>query len=334
MKHLLRFVVVAALAAGGFLMWHAQLIRTERPPALRLGIPIIPHLALVDVAAKKGFFADEGVTVDIKEFTGGKFALQALLAGSLDMAVAAEVPVVLATMNSEKIVVLAELNKANGLSVLLRKDPSLSGPFDVQKYFYEKRKIATSMGSSAEFFLAQFLKAQAIDSAKVEIIGMKPEDTPIALANHSVDGIAIYEPFVSFAKQRTHPAELWSAQMPELRMENMLLVARPNWVSEHPKEVEKILKALKSSEGFVNANRHESIGIVASSTKLDIQTLSGIWNKFYFGLRLDDHLVELLNATAQWAKDTGNVKPDSEIPNFRSIIYDGPLKNVSPSSEL
>jgi len=42
---------------------------------------------MLQVTPAKGFFLDEGVEVEIKEFTAGKFALQAFLSGSIDYAV-------------------------------------------------------------------------------------------------------------------------------------------------------------------------------------------------------------------------------------------------------
>src|ERR1035441_6281221 len=51
-----------------------------------IGIQTSPAMALVMVAKDKLFFQEEGVDADLKEFTAGKFALQAFLGGSLDFA--------------------------------------------------------------------------------------------------------------------------------------------------------------------------------------------------------------------------------------------------------
>src|SRR5215211_6884736 len=62
---------------------------------LTVGIQVSPAMALVMVAKDKNFFDQEGLDVELKEFTAGKFALQAFLGGSLDFAVAGEVPTTL-----------------------------------------------------------------------------------------------------------------------------------------------------------------------------------------------------------------------------------------------
>src|SRR6266404_2023186 len=76
---------------------------TRKPVAkVTMGIQVSPAMTLVMVAKDKGFFSDEGVEVEIKEFTAGKFALQAFLSGSIDYAVSGEVPVCLASLQGNK----------------------------------------------------------------------------------------------------------------------------------------------------------------------------------------------------------------------------------------
>jgi hypothetical protein len=67
-------------------------------------------------------------------------------------------------------------------------------------------------------------------------------------------------------------------------------------------------------------------------TLLDKETVDGIWSSFDFRIALTPQLLDYLNREAQWAKDTGKVKPETATPNFRDIIFDAPLKNISSSA--
>lgn len=325
-KNLL-WLVIVVVVVGSFVLWQKQ--TPKELITVRIGIPTAPALGLVKVAADKNFFKDEGLNVEIKEFTGGKFALQALVGGSLDLATAAEFPVTLATLNGEKLSILSQVNETKGFSMLLGKEGE---SFDAEKYFTKKRKIATSVGASPEFFASEFFKKYSINSSQYEIVSMKPEDTPIALANGSVDGIAIYEPFASFAKKQAGAENVFEIKAPELYSERIALIAKPDWVSQHQNEIDKLLGALNKAEKFVRSNPEESQTIVSSFTKLEPETLRSIWSTFTLELRLSAQLLPTMEKEAQWAKETGKAPKETATPNFRDIIFDAPLKKLSPSA--
>lgn len=310
------------------MIWREQTPREL--PIVRLGLQTVPAIGLVKVAVNKNFFEQEGIKVEVKEFTAGKFALQALIGGSLDLVTPAEFPVTLATLNGEKLSILTELNETKGYAIILRKDRESSS---VEKYFAKKRKIGTSVGTAPEFFASEFFKKYNISSSQYEIINMKPEDTPMALVNNSVDGIAIYEPFVSFAKEYAGTENIFEVKAPELYSEIIILVGKTDWVSENEKTVEKFLRALKKSETFIKSNPEETMDIVSSFTKLDKETLRSIWPIFTLHLGLDKKLITTMEQEAQWTRDTGKVPKETATPNFREFIFDAPLKKVAPSAD-
>ena len=158
-------------------------------------------MALLMVSEDQGFFDKHGVDVELKEFTAGKFALQAFLGGSLDVAVSGEVPVALSTLQGSNFRVVGQVveRTINEVRVVARREPGLE---DASKYFKaKKRKLATSFGGGPEFFTYNFLKKYGIAATEVELISQKPEDMPASLASGSVDAIAIFDPFARFAER-------------------------------------------------------------------------------------------------------------------------------------
>jgi NitT/TauT family transport system substrate-binding protein len=154
-----------------------------------MGIQVSPAMTLVMVAKDKGFFSQEGVEVELKEFTAGKFALQAFLSKSIDFAVSGEVPVCLASLQGNQIRVVAQVveNTVKEVRVVALKD---GGETDAKTYFKaKKRKLATSFGGGPEFFTYSFLNHHQISKDEVEVISQKPEDMPAALETRSVDAI-------------------------------------------------------------------------------------------------------------------------------------------------
>ena len=326
-KNLL-WLVIVVVVIGGFIFWQKQ--EPKELTTVRLGLQTAPAIGLVKVAVDKNFFEEEGIKVEVKEFTGGKLALQALIGGSLDLVTPAEFPVTLATLNSEKLSILTEVNEtAGGFPMILRKE---GDTFDAQTYFSKKRKIATSVGGGPEFFTVDFFKKYNIKPSQYEIVSMQPQDMPIALANGSVDGVAIYEPFAHFAIEQTGQDKVFSIKSGDLYSEIIILVGKTDWVSQNEKTAEKFLRALKKSEAFIKSNPEEAINIVSSFTRLDKETLRSIWPTFTLRLGLGNKLVPTMEKEAQWAKDTGKVPKEIATPNFREFIFEAPLKKVAPSA--
>jgi len=104
-------IVILAITAVAIWLGHSK---TEKkidvvPPKVSIGVITQPPAALIMVAQDKGFFTEQGLNVNLQEFTAGKLALQALLAGSLDFAISADVPVALATLQGNNVVVPAQI---------------------------------------------------------------------------------------------------------------------------------------------------------------------------------------------------------------------------------
>ena len=318
--------IIIIVGVGGVLLLQKHALK--KAPALKLGFVANPVGGLVQIAINKNFFKDENLNVSFGQFTCGNFALQALVGGSLDVAVAAEFPVTLVALNKEKLVILSQVSESTD-SIILKKEGEW---FDAASYFSKKRKIAVAAGTTSEFFALEFFKKHNVSPSQYELVNMRPEDSPIAFANGDVDGVAMFEPFASFARQQAGEDKVFEIPIPDLHETLMLLVAKPDWAYQHADEIEKLLRALKQAERFARANPAESQAIVSSFTKLDVQTLSNIWHLYTLELGLARRLFSTMEREAQWAKDQGRVPKETVIPNFRDMIFEAPLKKVSPAS--
>ncbi|MFA6254357.1 MAG: ABC transporter substrate-binding protein [Candidatus Paceibacterota bacterium] len=321
-------MVIVGLIIIGAAFWY-NTKPSEDATTIRLGIINQPFAALAKVAIDEGFFKQEGLNVKVNEFTAGKFALPALLGGSLDLITVGELPVTLATLNGEKLSIVGEISN-DSFPMVLRKEGQTV--FDPQTYFSTKRKIATSVGGGPEFFAAEFFKKYNIKPSQYEVINMAPPDMPTALANGNVDGIAIFEPYTSFALQKVGADNVFILADSSLYSESAVIVGRSDFVAKNEQTIEKFLSALSKSENFIKQNKNQSIGIMSAFTKLDVATLTSIWPLMSLHLDLSQRLVSTMNNEAQWAKEIGKIKPETVIPNFLDIVSSTALKNVSPSS--
>lgn len=296
-----------------------------------IGIQISPAMTLVMVAKDKGFFLDEGIDVELKEFTAGKFALQAFLSGSIDFAVSGDVPVGLASLQGNQIRVVTQVveKTINEVRIVALKDGAITDP---EEYFKaKKRKLSTSFGGGPEFFTYNFLQHYHISKEMIEILSQRPEDMPLALETHSVDSIAIFDPFAFIAEKKLGDKAITFAN-PDLYSEFYVLSGNPTQIEKNPQLIEALIRGLVRSENFIEKNPEEAKQIMQKYTKLDRDVIDGIWNNFSFKPALVQKLIDYWNVQAIWAKDTGKVTSDTKIPDFRSIVDDRFLKKVKPDA--
>jgi NitT/TauT family transport system substrate-binding protein len=286
------------------------------------------------VAKDAGFFSQQGLKVDIKQFTAGKFALQAFLGGSIDFAVSGEVPVCLAALQGNQVRVVTQVveKTTDEVRIVAIKGKTPSRPDDPRLYFSQKkRKLATSFGGGPEFFTYNFLKHLQIAQDQVEIVSQRPEDMPAALETHSVDAISIFDPFAFIAEMRLGNSAI-TFRGSDLYSELYVLDARPSQIEKSPEVIEALLRALVQAEQFIARNPEQSKQIMQGYTKLDRPVIDGIWKDFSFKASLSQKLIDYWNAEAIWAKDSGKVTPDTKVPDFKKFVDDRFLSRIDPQA--
>ena len=299
-----------------------------------IGIQVSPAMTLLMVAKDKGFFAHEGLDVELKQFTAGKFALQAFFANSIDYAVSGEVPVCLAALGGNQSRVVAQVvdHTVDEVRVVARDDASMRSNADPAAYFKaRKRKLATSFGGGPEFFTYNFLKHYGIGPSQVELLSQRPEDMPVSLATKSVDAVSIFDPFAFLAERQLGPQAV-TYRASNLYSELYVLVSHPRQVDADPATIQAILRALVQAQQYTAAHSDEAKQILQGYTKLDPSVIDGIWGSFDFHIGLTPALPADWNAEAQWAKDTGKVTPGTPSPDFSSFIDARFLRAVRPES--
>ena len=302
-------------------------VAAEAIPTLTVGIQISPAMGLLMVAEDKGFFTKNRVNVTLKEFTAGKFALQAFLGGSLDMAVCGEVPVTLSTLQGNKFKVISQVveRTINEVRIVAVRDASANG---AEAFFKKKkRKLATSFGGGPEFFTYNFLKKYNIKPGDVELISQKPEDMPAALLSGSVDAISIFDPFARIAEmQLGKNAQTYTAS--DVYSELYVAVVTDATIQAHPEALKAFLRALKDASVFMRENPGDSKAIVMKYTKLDPAVINGIWDNFVFKPAINDLFLKYTAAEARWAIDTGKFPAGTATPDFTQVLYTRLLEDV------
>jgi len=140
---------------------------------------------------------------------------------------------------------------------LYSKDRNTSTPQDLIG-----KKVATSIGTTAHYFMVVFFVLNKLDLEDVEIVNLKPAETGKAIVDGDVDAIFSWEPNIYHtAKSLGENAVILTSDVGYLATFN--LVSKNNFVGNNQQLLKRILKALIKAEEFVKDNRKESIDIVS-----------------------------------------------------------------------
>ncbi|NLS96966.1 MAG: ABC transporter substrate-binding protein [Planctomycetaceae bacterium] len=300
-------------------------------PTLTVGIQVSPAMTLLMVAEDEGFFEEAGVNVELQEFTAGKFALQAFLGGSLDVAISGEVPVTLATLQGNEFRVLAQVveRTTTECRVVARREGDLDTPAE---YFGAKRrKLATSFGGGPEFFTYNFFKKYGISQDDVELISQKPEDMPAALAAGSVDAISIFDPQARIA-ERTMGAKAITFADADIYSELYVVDVTQSTIEHRSQELTAFLKGLHDAHFYIGEHPEEAKEVLIQYTKLDREIVDDIWDNFVFKPAINRLFLDYTTAEAKWAIEKGTFPKETPIPNFNAVLYPDLLRSVAPDA--
>lgn len=282
--------------------------------------------SLVHIAKENGYFLEEGIDVEIKGYPTGKAALAATFNGEVDMATVADTPIVTNSFERNDFAVLVTiLDSAQHAKALARKDSNINTPQDLVG-----KKVATTIGTTAHFFMVTFFTSNGIDTSDVEVVNLKPGEMVEAITSGDVDAIFAWEPnILKSQKSLGDNAIVLPSRVGYEATFN--LVAMNKFIEDHPESIRKIIKALAKAEEFTKDNREESIDIIASRLGADREDIDKLWDGYRFRLSLSQTLIMTLEDEARWAiRD--NLTDKTEVPNYLDYIHLDALEEVKPEA--
>jgi sulfonate transport system substrate-binding protein len=129
------------------------------------------------------YLAAEGLDVTL---AGG--AIPALTEGKVDVVTNAETQAILRSTERPDIRVILTVAEY-GYRIVARRSAGVGAASDLRG-----KRIATSLNSSAHFYIVKTLHSVGLSEKDVTFVGMLPNDMPAALARGDVDAVSIWEP--------------------------------------------------------------------------------------------------------------------------------------------
>ncbi|MFA4876427.1 MAG: ABC transporter substrate-binding protein [Methanoregula sp.] len=293
--------------------------------SLTIGMPPIEYSALIYIADDRHYFSDNGLDVTIKKYDAGLYAVNGLLAGETDMALATEYVLAGKSLDNASVTALGNIDAFENIFFIARKDRGISTPADLKG-----KKIGVPRQTSAEFFLGRYLNLHGISLDEVTIVDQKPQQLKDALMNKDVDAVVIWEPFATpITDQLGENASAWPAQSGQYAY--WLVISNRSWAADHPSTIERFWRALLLAEAYAQSDPAGARAIVVKKTGYDPVLLEKVWPREHFTLSLDQGLILAMEDESRWMMKN-NLTSARQMPNYLDYLDGKGLGSVRPGA--
>ena len=201
-RHFLAQTAALAALSAAATRAGAQTSGAPEKAKLALGVggkPLLYYLPLT-IAERRGFFKDEGLTVEINDFGGGAKSLQALVGGSVDVVTGAYEHTIRMQAKSQDIRAVCELGRFPAIVIAVRK--SEAGKIRSVADFKGLKVGVTAPGSSTAITMQYALVKAGLKPADVAYIGVGGGAGAVAaMQKGEIDAISHLDPVIAKLEQ-------------------------------------------------------------------------------------------------------------------------------------
>lgn len=289
---------------------------------LRVAVAQLPYFSPALIAGWQGFFAAEGLAVEIVPCVNGRRCLKHLTDKEVDVATVADTPIVTAVHEGFPFHILATMTTSRDNSFVARADRGIASPADLRG-----KRIGFVRGTTGHYFTDTFLTFHGIALNQVTLVELDAAMAPQQLAAGEVDAAGLYQPHGPAAMRLLGDKGL-VLPAPRLYTVTMNLVAKPDLSDS---DAAKLLRALQRATTYIRADPAPAQALVTSQLKLDPKVVNENWDLLSFRLSLGQSLLTTLEAESRWMRRTGQVQGDTTT-DFLARMRPGPLRSLDPTA--
>ncbi|MBK4216842.1 ABC transporter substrate-binding protein [Paracoccus caeni] len=218
------------------------------------------------VAQGLGLYEKHGLEVRVDNFaSGGSKTLQALVAGSTDVAVGFYDHTIQMQAQNKEVVAFVQLARNSGLVLAGRPDATFD-PANPETIKGAKIGI-TAPGSSSDFFVRYYLQRHGLSDADVSLIGVGSGGTAVAaLQEAKIDLLVNYDPAATIITERGIGKILIDARSDEGAIAiyggiypTSVLYSRQDFIDENPETIQKVTDATVEALRWMHDHTAEEI---------------------------------------------------------------------------
>jgi NitT/TauT family transport system substrate-binding protein len=297
-------------------------VHAQTAVKVRLAQNLSPISGVAIVAKQKGMFEKQGLDVAVSNFTTGRQALEAVLAGGADISTVAEAPVTAGAMAKQRIALLARINYSD-VKTLTDATDRIQKPTDLKG-----KRIGYAAGTGSEVYTMTLLKNGGLSASDVTLVNLRPQDMVPALVNGSIDAMNIWEPHVANARRILgEKARLLDTK--GVYAETFNIVTTQEYLGKNGATAQKFLRALVDAHLWIQGNPKEAMAVIADTVGMKREEFEPLWGDYNYDVVLDDQVFAVLRTHSQWRLDTKNAPAGATMPDFKAVVIPDPLRAVA-----
>ncbi|MFI9553524.1 ABC transporter substrate-binding protein [Nonomuraea endophytica] len=237
-------------------------------PVIKVGALPIPDAAALYIARSKGFFKEEGLTVEPITIQGGAVALPQIKSGALDISHTNYVSTFLAASRGEKIKVVGDLYGAapNTFDLMVAKDSPIQAVADLKG----KTILVNTLNNIGTLAVTSTLKSAGVAPGEVKFIEKPFPDMGNALAAGQADAAWLTEPFITATQVQPGLRVLADTMTgPTADLPIAAWMATDEWVAKNPKTLAAFQRAIGKAQKLAAGDRKEVDAIIPTYSKID-----------------------------------------------------------------
>ena len=312
---LLAFVIVGIAFCGT----SVPLSVAASPAKMTVGMPTTPpnlvHI-VPWVAKEQGFFADEGLDVEITTFEGGIYVIRNVVSGGLDAGagVGASVAVSVA--------------KKAGIKAIFGSTPKFASTMTVRSNIktlqdLKGKKIGVQeIGGFADVLSRMVLAKAGIKPEEVTFIPIASADVPPLLAG-AIDTAVLHVDQLMMARQKDpsfHPlVKFWELEPNQIFN---LFVAQEKKLAAEPAKYQALVRAMTKANRFMYSNKARTVEIAMKHAKIPRDVAEPAYDELVKG-RVWSQNGGLPRAKVEYTIErmvkVGSIKPE-ERPKYEDYV--------------
>lgn len=230
------------------------------------------------IAEQKGFFAENGVDVQLVNFTWDQDMAAAVASGNVQVISAATNTVILNINNGVDLKGFLVMDGSTTADAILAGN-SIASIADLKG-----KKVAYEKGSTSDLLLNYALGANGMAIADVEQVPMAAADAGLALIAGRVDIAVTYEPYISAALGQGPDFKVLYTANEKPGLISDILTAEAGFIASNQEDLVGIVKAWNQAVTFIRENPEEGGKIIADAVGSPIEE----FNTAFAGVHLYD----------------------------------------------
>jgi NitT/TauT family transport system substrate-binding protein len=283
--HLMRTIGAVALVVLFTASPHSGIAQNAAP--LRVAATLADAYAEAYYAQDAGFFAANGLNVDLTSFASAPAIAEAVPSGAIDIGVASALAISQAVAHGVPLRIVAAGGVTSPSSPATTLCVAGDSTIRTAKDLEGKTLAVIGLKTISEVGADTWLDKNHADISKIHVIEMTFPQMGPALERGTIAAAVLTEPSLSQAKANNHVRELanTSFAIAPRYLSSAWFAAGP-WADKNPDLIARFAKSIYEAGRWANANHDKSLAILAKYAKVDVQTFNKN-NRIEFATALD-----------------------------------------------